>query len=361
MTESEWLTSEEPEQLLLFLTEIDRKDRKFRLFGCACGRRVWDLLAAKELREAVETAERFANTSATGAELEEARTNAARLCRGEGDIIADHGPMAVASLCEATAGWFMPAESTAAVAAEARFDEGADWNDAHVQEERAQAALVRDVFGNPFRPIAFAPVYLTPTVISLAEAAYNERHLPSGELDSHRLAVLADALEEAGAPVELLDHLRSPGPHVRGCFAVDLCLGLSCVRDLVLGGRGLDSGYSAREDSPGCLDGFDGRPMRYEIIVDHVARICVWKSCAHYGVMHEDLAIPVHLRDRIDQWIDWHIDLNDRLQDDPDTYAGWLDYDEEGREIARQVKPALGPAAEVYYFCRATEEYERVT
>ena len=63
--------------------------------------------------------------------------------------------------------------------------------------------------------------------MSLAHAAYDERHLPSGELDPLRLAVLADALEEAGAPDELVGHLRSPGPHVRGCFAVDFCLGLT--------------------------------------------------------------------------------------------------------------------------------------
>jgi hypothetical protein len=40
------------------------------------------------------------------------------------------------------------------------------------------------------------------------------------------LAVLADALEEAGcADAGLLGHLRSRGPHVRGCWALDLILG----------------------------------------------------------------------------------------------------------------------------------------
>ena len=59
----------------------------------------------------------------------------------------------------------------------------------------------------------------------MARAAYEERFLPSGELDPARLSVLADALEEAGAEGELLAHLRGPGPHVRGCWAVDLVLG----------------------------------------------------------------------------------------------------------------------------------------
>jgi hypothetical protein len=64
------------------------------------------------------------------------------------------------------------------------------------------------------------------TVRRLAGAAYEERELPGGTLDTTRLAVLADALEEAGCtdPM-LLGHLRGPGPHPRGCWAVDLILG----------------------------------------------------------------------------------------------------------------------------------------
>jgi hypothetical protein len=49
-----------------------------------------------------------------------------------------------------------------------------------------------------------------------------------GTLDNTRLAVLADALEESGCTSEdVLGHLRGPGPHVRGCWVVDLCLGRS--------------------------------------------------------------------------------------------------------------------------------------
>ena len=83
---------------------------------------------------------------------------------------------------------------------------------------------MRDVVGNPFRPQTFDPALRNPTVLALAEAAYQERLLPSGELDPQRLAVLSDALEEVGAAAEVVAHLRSPGPHVRGCWAVDLLL-----------------------------------------------------------------------------------------------------------------------------------------
>src|SRR2546429_581311 len=56
-------------------------------------------------------------------------------------------------------------------------------------------------------------------------AASDDRVLPGGHLEAARLAVLADALEEAGADAALLDHLRGPGPHVRGCWCVDLLSG----------------------------------------------------------------------------------------------------------------------------------------
>jgi hypothetical protein len=86
------------------------------------------------------------------------------------------------------------------------------------------APLLRDIFGNPFRPLVVDRAWLPPTVVALAQAAYDEL-LPSGELDRDRLLILADALEEAGATGEILDHLRSAGPHVRGCFVIDALLG----------------------------------------------------------------------------------------------------------------------------------------
>jgi hypothetical protein len=92
---------------------------------------------------------------------------------------------------------------------------------------RDLARLLRDVLADPSLSATLEPARRTPTVVSLARAAYDERHLPSGDLDPHRLAVLADALEEAGAHDELVAHLRGPGPHVRGCHVVDFCLGLT--------------------------------------------------------------------------------------------------------------------------------------
>src|SRR5262249_758953 len=103
--------------------------------------------------------------------------------------------------------------------------EGHADREAGTAEHPGQCHLLRDIFGNPFHPVSVNPGWLTPTVTTLAAATYEERSLPSGELDTARLAVLADALEEVGCDnPEMLSHLRSPGPHVRGCWAEDLAL-----------------------------------------------------------------------------------------------------------------------------------------
>jgi hypothetical protein len=95
---------------------------------------------------------------------------------------------------------------------------------------RRSALLLRDIFGNPFRPSPPLPaailVWNDGTIRRLAEGIYEERQMPEGRLDTARLAVLADALEEAGCDnAEILSHCRGPGPHVRGCWALDLILG----------------------------------------------------------------------------------------------------------------------------------------
>ena len=96
------------------------------------------------------------------------------------------------------------------------------------QLQRSQSAWLKCLFSNPFRPISIDPAWLTDTVTNLATVAYEERNLPSGELDPVRLAVLSDALEESGCNnADMLRHLRGPGPHVRGCWVVDLLLGKS--------------------------------------------------------------------------------------------------------------------------------------
>jgi hypothetical protein len=228
MTEGEWLECTDPSLMELFLGE-NLSERKLRLFGCACVRGVWADLPAEVLRQAIETCERFADGLATDEELEAARELADRVCRDMEGIIADHSAIAVTALCEPKP-WFPMGEGSsagiAAVAAELRFDEETPWEVVWAQEKQAHCERLREILGNPFRPTLFDPAWRTSSVMSLAQAAYEERLLPAGTLDSARLAVLSDALEDAGSTdAEILSHLRGPGPHVRGCWVVDLLLG----------------------------------------------------------------------------------------------------------------------------------------
>jgi hypothetical protein len=93
-------------------------------------------------------------------------------------------------------------------------------------ESIAQSQFVRDIV--PLHRVALDAAWLAwnnGTVVRLAQAAYDNRILPGGTLDNDLLAILADALEEAGCPdMDILGHLRGPGPHVRGCWLVDLIL-----------------------------------------------------------------------------------------------------------------------------------------
>ena len=226
MTEGEWLACSDPHLLLLQLSRT-ASDRKLRLFACACCRSIWQLLDHENTRRAVEVAEQFAD----------------RLVRDRARADARNAPgvWAVANYAAARNGGLVT--SAASCAWHARIHVGNHCSDsrppgtdlnvgiqAHFagmeEEQQRQVALLRDVFGNPFRPVSVDPAWRTPTVLSLAQAGYDERELPSGALSSVRLNVLADALEESGcADAGILDHLRGHGPHVRGCWALDLILG----------------------------------------------------------------------------------------------------------------------------------------
>lgn len=212
MTEQDWDGCRDPQAMLNCL--LGRvKDRRLRLFACACCRRVWSLLADEQVREAVEVAERYAD-GVGSKELEVAWMAAA--------YAADHAAegSVESAVCGATDddAWVGAREALAGVARAALRDSDG--------EQAAQCDLLRDIFGNPFRPVSIDPAWRTPAVVSLARAAYDERVLPSGHIEPERLAVLADALEDAGCTDPgILGHLRGPGVHFRGCHVLDLLLG----------------------------------------------------------------------------------------------------------------------------------------
>ncbi len=89
-----------------------------------------------------------------------------------------------------------------------------------VQIGSAGCGLIRCVFGNPFRSVAFAPAWRTDTAVALAAQMYDSR-------DFSAMPILADAIQDAGCDNEdILSHCREANqPHVRGCWVVALVLG----------------------------------------------------------------------------------------------------------------------------------------
>jgi hypothetical protein len=259
-TEQEWLACDDPGRLLR-RARFRSHRRKSRLFAVACCRCIWRMLVDERSRMAVEVAERHADGAATDDELA-AAARAADAAHHE--MYATLGKVGSslewAALYAAHPDPFHGAKNVSWMAAWCRFYQAKksqpDYDDIHHlpcrliervgplalllgrwkveiieqaeatgAEKHVQAALLRCIFGNPFRPVAFDPTWLTSQVMSLAQAAYDHRNMPGGTLDPTRLGILADALEEAGCTEQsLLDHLRSLGPHVRGCWPLDRCL-----------------------------------------------------------------------------------------------------------------------------------------
>ena len=242
MTEAEWLTCTEPQNMMEFLGR-KASNRKLRLFACGCCRRIWNLLSDVRSKRAVDLAEAFADELADQSSLESVTADLALIpnryygtfglimreilhqpVEQEGveallDVLLDHDEWAtgaiLASYCAVVSPSLAPevAVTTAAMArARPQFAE-------MLRAERvSQSVMIRDIFCNPFRPISSHPSWLTHTVISLAQGIYKDQAFD-------RLPILADALEEAGCTTaEILDHCRQPGPHVRGCWVVDLLL-----------------------------------------------------------------------------------------------------------------------------------------
>jgi hypothetical protein len=238
MTEAEWLTDTNPASLLRHLQS--HPWRKRCLFTCAVWASVRDLLVSERSRSALRRLERVAEAEPPSHTFD--AVDAIFLSIGADE--AERGWRAPTSL-DGNRLRLQAADLAAGAAGD--NDDGEAFEDWHRIEGELEASsrqaamawnelgrglcgLARCVFGNPFRPVpVIAPAWLQwrdGTVRKLAESAYTERTLPQGTLEPARLTVLADALEDAGyMDTELLGHLRLPGQHVRGCWAVDLLLG----------------------------------------------------------------------------------------------------------------------------------------
>jgi hypothetical protein len=208
MTDAEWLTNNDPRRMLAFLAGIPERnlfgsdggeqlsDRKLRLFGLAWCR---FFRSSDEDLRAIEMSERHADGKATFEQV------AAAWAFMGGRMIDSTGWEGAVELVHYGA-WDIGS---------AQSDEACD---------RARAAFLRDIFGNPFQPVFFDPSlrrWNSGAAVALAQEMYNSRNFSKTPL-------LADMLEDAGCTdPAILEHLRGSGLHVRGCWVLDLLLAKS--------------------------------------------------------------------------------------------------------------------------------------
>ena len=271
MTEAEWLAATDPTPMLRHIA-LDAIDRRQVLFDLACCRRVSCLIGDDRVRNVLALMEMHADGSAADESLRHAR---GLIEAASYDAFTErHGAEADANFCNHPAYSLAVAveNATASVASLYQSLAGADLNSsiglrcnrsvcehsAHAAGQQAEAAVLwmwmrgndgvrhrspgikmvelafqegmsaersrqarvlRCIFGNPFRPVAADPSWLTSSVVALTNAIYFGRAFD-------RLPVLADALEEAGCNhPDVLSHCRGEGVHDRGCWVVDLVLG----------------------------------------------------------------------------------------------------------------------------------------
>jgi hypothetical protein len=236
MTEAEWLTCTDWVGWEAMWKHVPKhRPRARALFGVACCRAVWHLLTDERSRKAVEVAERYADGQASRDEWDQACRGArvarqatripeeaeATASQHEFDVAAAHAAVSYLTergtdgrefICADLVGEFAPLPSS----------DGQRHEYPSPRECEGICNLLREIFGNPFRPVDVDPAWLVwndGCVPKLAQSIYD-----AGRFED--LPILADALLDAGCTdPELLGHLRSPGPHARGCWAVDLLTG----------------------------------------------------------------------------------------------------------------------------------------
>jgi hypothetical protein len=225
MTEEEWTVCQRPWPLLSLLqSRGSASQRKLRLFSVACCVYNSDLFADARLMRGLSVAEKVADCCAAERECTEAKSVVLDVFEGELDVPQPDGG------CGSDPILFLLNRQAYTIGDAARcvdqLEYAAEYTarnsfDGLVEELRYEhCALLREIFGNPFRPFTFDPTWRTSDVMLLASGVYAERAFD-------RMPILADALQDAGCDADaLLNHLRDPhAAHVRGCWALDLVLG----------------------------------------------------------------------------------------------------------------------------------------
>jgi hypothetical protein len=244
MTEQEWLDCADPEPMLKFLLD-KASNRKAKLFICGMCRLNWQLLYDTASQKCVEVVERFVDGRATDEELSYAQHCAEcptfgydfqpatwRSWTETGEVpasvqrLVEMGVLSKENLLKDEPAVDPEIKGRLAAAADLAFHASYEQPlkvpcllGDFARLDGSAPSLLRCIFGNPFCPVAIEPAWFDHTIPKLARAIYDDRAFD-------RMAILADALEEAGCTnLDILNHCRQSGVHVRGCWVLDLLLG----------------------------------------------------------------------------------------------------------------------------------------
>jgi hypothetical protein len=214
-SELDWFTCKYPRPLLGFLRG-KVSDRKLRLFAGACCRRVHHLSTQDVLVQVIGVSERFADGQATEHDL-----NSSTLAAGAAvSKLRSGGIMTEMGAAEAASGLTKRCFTVDDAIQLSYSVATANWARVDLEtEDGSQTLILRDIVGNPFRLVSILPAWRSEPVVGLARSTYEEQAF-------NQLPILADALEEAGCDsTDILQHCRGDGPHVLGCWVLDMLLG----------------------------------------------------------------------------------------------------------------------------------------
>ncbi|VTR97955.1 Uncharacterized protein (Fragment) OS=uncultured bacterium PE=4 SV=1 [Gemmata massiliana] len=213
LTESQWLEWDDPVPMVSFLRS-HVNDRRLQLFACGVCRKLAPLMGIVEYELGLEAAERYANGERTKSAMKRYRQVLThhRISLSGGDSSEQYTALFLATVAISERDFrSFPTCLTDLLRVR--------------QSDQVRSAIypagptLREIFGNPFRPVSFSPSWRTSTAVALASQMYESR-------DFSAMPILADALQDAGCDnSDVLDHCRGKGPHVRGCWVVDLVLG----------------------------------------------------------------------------------------------------------------------------------------
>lgn len=217
VTEAEWLTCDDPlEMFSRFVRPMKSGRRRLDLLCIACVRLVWHLLDHPALKLPFDWLEMH-----PGERVRPLDGHMGDLFQGPAKVLYDWryrhdlglNTFAVHIAHDLWADFYEYAFDNLGK------DSDYDLSVLHEDPSIVLPAVMREIFGNPFRPVMLDPEWRTTTAAALAEWIYASR-------DFSAMPVLADALQDAGCNnADVLDHCRGSGPHVRGCWVVELVLG----------------------------------------------------------------------------------------------------------------------------------------